>query len=82
MSTGIEQTIRNYILREFLPGEDATQLTDETPLITSGIIDSIRTLKLVSFLEDTFSITFEAHETDADHLNTVTLIAALVQAKS
>ncbi len=36
MSTGIEQTIRDYILREFLPGEDPSQLTDETPLITSA----------------------------------------------
>ena len=82
MSTGIEQTIRDYILREFLPGEDPSQLTDETPLITSGIIDSIRTLKLVSFLEETFSITLEAHETDADHLNTVALVTELVQSKS
>jgi acyl carrier protein len=81
MSTGIEQTIRDYILREFLPGEDPSQLTDDTPLITSGIIDSIRTLKLVSFLEGTFSISLEAHETDADHLNTVALITELVQSK-
>ncbi len=82
MSTGIEQTIRDYILREFLPGEDPSQLTDETPLITSGIIDSIRTLRLVSFLEETFSISLQAHETDADHLNTVALITELVQSKN
>lgn len=80
-SSSVESTVKDYILREFLPGEDPNELTDSTPLITSGILDSIRTLKLVSFLEETFSISLAAHETDAEHLNTIALIAALVQSK-
>jgi acyl carrier protein len=79
--TGLEQTIKKYILEEFLPGEDPAQLTSSTPLVTAGILDSIATLKLVSFLEETFSISLAAHESDADHLNTIELIARLVNAK-
>ncbi len=37
----IETIVRDYILREFLPGEDPAELTEETPLITGGILDSI-----------------------------------------
>ena len=48
----IRQAIHAYILDKFLPGEDPADLTDQTPLITGGILDSIRTLKLVVFLED------------------------------
>ena len=33
-----------------------SELTDDTPLITSGILDSIATLKLVTFLEERFGI--------------------------
>jgi acyl carrier protein len=77
----IEQVVRRYVLEEFLPGEDPNELTDSTPLITSGIMDSIKTLKLVAFLEETFSITLAAHETDAEHLNTVAQIAQLVRSK-
>jgi acyl carrier protein len=44
-------------------------------------MDSIRTLKLVAFLEERFSIALEAHEADADHLDTIAMIAALVRSK-
>ena len=44
----VEETIRNYILTEFLPGESAANLKDDTPLRTSGILDSMATLNLVT----------------------------------
>jgi acyl carrier protein len=80
-SSTIEQSVKNYILSEFLPGEDPAQLTESTPLITTGILDSIATLKLVVFLENTFSVSLAPHETDAEHLDTLGLIASLVRSK-
>ncbi len=77
----IEQSIKKYILDEFLPGEDAAQLTDTTPLMTTGILDSIATLKLMDFLEKNFSISLAAHEADAEHLDTIERIARLVRSK-
>ena len=77
----IKNTVRGYILEEFLPGENPDELTDSTPLITGGILDSIATLKLVSFLEEQFKIELAPHETDADHLDSVAAIASLVQSK-
>jgi acyl carrier protein len=77
----IKEAVRTYILDEFLPGEDPAELTDDTPLITGGILDSLATLKLVAFLEDRYSVTVQAHETDVDYLNTVTDIAKLVAGK-
>lgn len=74
-------TIRGFLLREFLPGEDPAELTDRTPLITGGILDSISTLKLVTFLEDHFGIEIQAHEAGVEHLDTVERIVALVAAK-
>jgi len=73
--------IKDYILQEFLPGEDPAELTDTTPLITGGILDSIATVKLVMFLEERFSITLQAHETDPDYLNTIDVIAKLIESK-
>jgi acyl carrier protein len=76
-----EQTIKKYLLAEFLPGEDPSALTDTTPLITTGILDSIATLKLVGFLENQFSISVEAHETDPENLDTIERMAKLVRSK-
>jgi acyl carrier protein len=77
----IKNAVRGYILEEFLPGENPDELTDSTPLITGGILDSIATLKLVSFLEEQFKIELAPHETDADHLDSVAAIATLVRSK-
>jgi acyl carrier protein len=77
----VKQAIKGYILEEFLPGENPAELTDSTPLITGGILDSLATIKLVVFLEERFQIQIEAHETMADYLDTVADIAQLVSSK-
>jgi acyl carrier protein len=81
LSEDTKGILRDYILQEFLPGEDPSELTDTTPLITGGILDSIATVKLVMFIEERFKITLQAHETDPDYLNTIDLIAGLVESK-
>lgn len=77
----VRETVRKFILEEFLPGEDASELTDDIELFSSGVLDSIATLKLVSFLEEKFEITIEAHEADTDNMNTIGSIGELVIAK-
>jgi acyl carrier protein len=77
----IEKAVRSFILIEFLPGEDPSQLTNTTPLITAGILDSFATLKLVGFLEKEFSIIVEAHEADVENLDTIEDISRFVQSK-
>jgi acyl carrier protein len=79
--TAIEGAIREFILAEFLPGEEPEALTDSTALVTTGILDSIATLKVVAFLEERFKVTIAAHEMDVDHMNTVADMARLVRSK-
>lgn len=78
----IKAAITEFILREFLPGENPEELTDSTPLITGGILDSLGTMKLVTFMEEQFKISFQAHETGVDYLNTISDIVNLVHSKS
>jgi acyl carrier protein len=77
----VKQVVRQYILQEFLPGEDPANLTDAVQLIRGGILDSLATLKLVSFLEERFGIHIEAHEANPANLDSVADITALVQRK-
>ena len=77
----VKEIIKGYILEEFLPGENPAELTDATPLITGGILDSLATIKLVAFLEQRFQIQIQAHETMVDYLDTVADIAQLVSSK-
>ena len=77
----ITETLRAYILDTFLPGENPETLTDATPLVTGGILDSLATLKLVSFLEQRYKIELQAHEVDVENLNTISQIVSLVRTK-
>lgn len=82
MSTSAEtkEQLRGYILKEFLPGEDASNLQDDTPLTSSGIMDSIATLKLVKFVEDTYGFMVEAHEASSD-FDSIDDIVGLIERK-
>jgi acyl carrier protein len=77
----IKTTVKTFILNEYLPGEDPAALTDITPLMTTGILDSIAVLKVVTFLEKEFGIVLEPHEAVVENLNTLSDMARLVMSK-
>jgi len=77
----VRSRIRQFILTEFLPGEDESQLADDTELRASGILDSISTLKLVTFVETTFGIEVDPHEASTE-FGTIAQIAGVVERKS
>ena len=81
MTDTIKQNIKNYIMAEFLPEENPDELTDTTPLISGGILDSIATLKLVMYVEEKYGINLEPHEVDKENLDTLELITRLLRAK-
>ena len=78
----IKNTVREYIVEEFLPGEDPSAIGDSMEMITQGILDSIATLKLVSFLEDHYRIALAPHEVAPEYLDTLDAISKLVMAKA
>jgi len=77
----IKEELRQYILSEFLPGEKASNLRDDTPLRTGGILDSVSTLKVVDFVEERYGITVEAHEASIENFDSLNAIAAFVDSK-
>ena len=82
MTDTAKQKIKNFIMEQFLPGEDANELTDDTPLISGGILDSIATLQLVMYVEETFGVSFEPHEVDKENLDTLNLMVRLLESKT
>lgn len=77
----IKKDIRSFLAENVFSGQDSSQLTDDTKLISDRIIDSIVALKLVSHLEDLYKIEFEAHEVDQENLDSINIITAFVQSK-
>ncbi|MBZ5664123.1 MAG: acyl carrier protein [Acidobacteriia bacterium] len=71
--------VRDYIIREYLPEGDDRQITDKTPLISSGIVDSFSMVSLLRFLEKKYSIHIPDEAATPEAFDTVERIAALVR---
>lgn len=70
--------VLNFILGEFLAGARSEDVASDQPLISSGIIDSVGSMKLVLFLEETFGIEIEAEDIASGRLDTLASIANLL----
>ena len=81
MDDAVHQKVRGFLLEEILPGEAPENLGDDMPLRTSGILDSMGTIRLTSFLESTFGISVAAHETGVENFETVDAICSFVESK-
>lgn len=81
MSEQVTSTIREFIIQNAFGGKENPELKNDTALISSRIIDSIVALKMVTHLENTFGIEFEAHEVTQENLDTIDRIASFVSAK-
>ena len=77
----IKQTVKAFVLDNFLPGENPDEMTDSTSLVSGGILDSLATVKLVNFLEERYGIEFRPHEMSADYLDTLEIIAQTMATK-
>lgn len=65
-----KETIRKYIVENFLFGEDEG-LKDDTSLLEKKIIDSTGILELVAFLEKEFSIRIRDDELVPENLDSI-----------
>jgi acyl carrier protein len=77
----VQAIVKQFILKEFLPDTNPSELTESTPLVTAAILDSLATLRLVAFLEERFGIELQAHEASVENLNTIQDIERLVRSK-
>ena len=74
--------VRQFILSKYLPGESAENLPDDLPLQSSGVLDSLAVLGLITFLEEQFQIELDVYDTTVDRFDAIRDIAATVGRKS
>ena len=76
----MKDVILEYIKNEYLDEEEAEdmKLDENTPLISSGIVDSFSMVSLKRFLEKKYSVSLPDDEATPQAFDTVTNIIALV----
>ena len=76
----MKDVILEYVRNEYLDEEDAedTELDENTPLISSGIVDSFSMVSLKRFLEKKYEITIPDADASTEAFDTVTSIIEVV----
>jgi acyl carrier protein len=77
----IQVSLKRFIVDELLVGAKKTELTPQTSLISSGIIDSLSLIRLINFIESHFDVTIEDHEVVVENFETLDSLAALIASK-
>ena len=74
----IEQTIKEYLIKEFMFDKPTTVLDNDLPLIEEGIIDSLGIFLLIAFIEDQFKIKIKPDDVVLKNFDSVNAIKALI----
>jgi acyl carrier protein len=73
----IKDTILQYVIKEYIDDEDE-KITYDTPLISSGHVDSFSMVSLLVFLENKFKIKIPPSKATPEAFDSVNKIVALV----
>jgi len=74
-----KQMIIDYIKKEFLDEDSDTEVKEDTPLISSGIVDSFSMVSLKTFLEKKFKIQIPDAKATPEAFDTVNNIISLLK---
>lgn len=81
MTDVIASEIRNFIVGNFLFGQDDGRLTPEASFLESGTIDSTGVLELVAFVEEKYGISIGDRELIPENLDSIANVSAFVTRK-
>jgi len=81
MTDTIANEIREFVVTNFMFGQEGTGLNDEQSFLESGIIDSTGVLELVAFLESRFGISVGDRELLPENLDSIRNVTAFVSHK-
>ena len=77
----IKDLIKQFIHTEIVYEQGNIRLEDTTQLLDEGIIDSLGIMKLLAFLEKTFSIRMNEDELIPENFGSIEIISFLVEKK-
>ena len=78
----IESQIRDFIIENYMYGQNPDSLGESDSFLVKGIIDSAGILEFVAFLEEKFGITINDDELLPENLDSVVAAADYVRRKT
>ncbi len=77
----IQKQVREFIVENFMMGQDESDLDDAQSFLETGLLDSTGILEVIGFLEDTFGFDVEDEEMIPENLDSVNNLVAFIGKK-
>jgi acyl carrier protein len=78
----LEAVINDYISREFVQDAALLPLGNATPLLETGVLDSLSLLRLILFVQERFGIVVDDADFIPEHFTSVDAICAYLRSKA
>ena len=76
----VKEKVRAFVL-EYAAGKGLTEVKDDEPLLTTNIIDSLGSFRMIAFLEETFPLTIEDTDMVPENFQTLNDVESFVAGK-
>ncbi len=77
----MENTIRQFIVENFLAGKDDPGFKNEDSFMETRVIDSTGIMELLEFVEEEWELSVDDSELTPENFDSVSKVAGFVQAK-
>ena len=76
----VKEKVRAFVL-EYAADRGVTEVKDDEPLLTTNIIDSLGSFRMIAFLEETFPLTIEDTDMVPENFQTLNDVETFVFGK-
>ncbi len=77
----LSKQVREYIVENFMIGQDESELTNNQSFLETGLLDSTGILEVIGFLEETFEFDVEDEEMIPENLDSVDNLVGYINRK-
>ena len=77
-----QETLKQYLTKELLNAHTNLDLTEDDNLLTGGLIDSLGIMRLVDYIEQSFSLRVRPEDVTIEHFRTINTIAAYINERN
>lgn len=70
----LHKLVHDYVTQYIFKGQLPANFTSDSPMLSTRLLDSVLTLKMINHFEDTLNVEFRAHEITMENVDTINIL--------
>jgi acyl carrier protein len=77
-----QEILKQFITQDLLNDGNRSNLSEDDNLLTSGLVDSLAIVRLITFIEERFDVQVPAGDVTIENFRTINVIAGYLQQRT